>query len=107
MATQAEIDAGARLLSRLCHDGCECEGQIEPCTYPPCPCRTAAKLVLEAGEVERYAEKRLTCKHERRIGGGYVGSDGSSDFSWYCPDCGMSDQSKTPPRSAPDMGRIL
>ncbi len=30
---------------------------------------------------------KANCKHPRRVGSGFVGSDGSSNMSWYCPDC--------------------
>jgi len=58
MALSVEIDAAARILSKGAWDGCEGEGVIAGCRFPPCPCRTAAQQILEAAEVER--EKRLT-----------------------------------------------
>lgn len=58
MALRVEIDAAARILSKGCWDGCENEGELASCLFPPCPCRTAAQQMLEAAEAER--EKRLT-----------------------------------------------
>lgn len=45
------------------------------------------------------AEKRKNCTHPRLRGSGSVSSDGSSHSTWYCPDCGDSGETKTPPRT--------
>lgn len=46
-------------------------------------------------------EKRRNCRHFNRQGSGTVGSDGSSKWSWYCADCGASDEGITPPIPRP------
>lgn len=53
MSIQTERDAAARVLSKLGFDGCEDDGNISACMSPPCPCRRAAMLILEATEAER------------------------------------------------------
>ena len=55
--TRAEIDAVARLLSEKYFDGCENEGWIEPCMYPPCQCRAAARGLLIVAQKAKWGGK--------------------------------------------------
>ena len=57
--------------------------------------KALAHLTLEAAEQVRD-ELCQNCKHPRKLGGGALGSDGSSSWSWHCPDCGKSDQGNSP-----------
>ncbi len=106
MSSKAEIDAVARILSKGCWDGCEDDGEIAPCTYPPCPCRTTAAIILATAEVIRGEEKKKTCRHDSKRGTGMVSTDGASRYDWYCPECGTSGHSETPARATPDPVRV-
>jgi hypothetical protein len=60
----------------------------------------AASAAIEAADAYRAEEKRRSCKHERRIGTGCVGSDGSGWSTWYCQECGASYDSRATPTEA-------
>ena len=57
-----------------------------------------AKAALEAAESARAMQEKKNCKHPRKNGQGTCNSDGSSSWSWVCPDCGASDSGTSPPR---------
>lgn len=100
MTSPNEIDAVARLLSKGCWDGCEDDGRIEPCLWPPCPCRTAAVEILRAAESVRLDDKKKSCRHYNKIGNGSLSSDGSSSYTWFCAECGASGSFATPSATA-------
>jgi hypothetical protein len=85
MASKGEIEAAA--LAMLDLEG----GYIEPW-------RNIARAGLEAAERVRAEEKRASCQHLRKVGSGYVGSDGSGRNVWHCPECGAHHESEWPAR---------
>lgn len=58
--------------------------------------RSPRRLDEAAKQIARFVEDaiarydRENCEHPRKSGLGSVGSDGSSTWSWHCPDCGAS-----------------
>lgn len=61
--------------------------------------RGFARAALEAGARERDRFRRENCQHPSKRSNGTLGSDGSSSWSWYCPDCGNSGSAITPARA--------
>jgi hypothetical protein len=89
-----------------------CEG-INCCQWPAqggrtrCPVKlggydAAARDAIAAYEAFQESERRRTCRHPRAIGGGSLGSDGSSSSQGYCPDCHQSWNYSTPARAEPE-----
>lgn len=91
MPTETEIEAAADQIC-IIHTGRSLE-----MTNPQnrIDIRKAAKLALEAAEKVRAAEKRAACTHPARKGSGFMCSDGSSKYDWFCPDCGASGSHET------------
>lgn len=58
----------------------------------------ALTALIKAVDAMRSDEKRRNCHHQNRHSQGSIGSDGSSNISWYCLDCGDSGSSRTGPR---------
>lgn len=92
MPTQAEVQAARDAYRDYMH-------QADP-RYPALHMlhEAAIRRALIAAEAERDEDRRKNCTHPRRIGNGMVCSDGSSESSWSCPDCGACGHSRTPPR---------
>jgi hypothetical protein len=59
----------------------------------------ALEKAIAAVDRQRDLEKRMACKHPRRIGNGSLGSDGSYSMKWSCPDCFASGESSSIPRT--------
>jgi hypothetical protein len=53
--------------------------------------RDLAEAGLSAFHREEAIARRESCQHPNKRGSGSIGSDGSSTWDWYCPDCGTSD----------------
>ena len=58
-----------------------------------------ATELRRAGWIVTPPIDRKTCRHPRKSGNGMVSSDGSSSYSWYCPDCYDGGETICPPRS--------
>lgn len=53
------------------------------------------KVVIATVDSHRSEQKRKNCRHFNRLGNGSLSSDGSSSFSWFCPECGSSGNSES------------
>lgn len=103
MPTEKEVEAAAQVLWNMQHAKYGGSwGARQSNEVVIIETRAIAKEALIAAEVERVAETRRTCKHPRKIGTGTLSSDGASEHSWYCPECGMSESHKTPAQAIPD-----
>jgi hypothetical protein len=54
-------------------------------------------VIITASDAYRAEEKRKNCNHIRKIGGGGIGANMGTSYSfWHCQDCGASYDSRKP-----------